>query len=112
MPLNTADIDLALSLVDEWGRGFVNEVDYRTEAFHTKQFSEAMERRGLYAVTAPKVVDELSGSNVLVTEWVDGNRLDEDNSSDVPRLCAVAVNAYLTMLLDTGTCKETQPTTM
>ena len=29
------DIDVALSLVDEWGRGFVAEVDYRTEAKNT-----------------------------------------------------------------------------
>ena len=39
---------------------------------------------------------------MLVTEWVDGTRLDLDASPDVPRLCGVAINAYLTMLLDTG----------
>eukprot|EP00596_Hydrurales_sp_CCMP1899_P000119 CAMPEP_0119043704 /NCGR_PEP_ID=MMETSP1177-20130426/25066_1 /TAXON_ID=2985 /ORGANISM="Ochromonas sp, Strain CCMP1899" /LENGTH=895 /DNA_ID=CAMNT_0007012395 /DNA_START=350 /DNA_END=3037 /DNA_ORIENTATION=+ len=96
------DIDVAISLVDEWGRGFVAEVDYRLEAYNTKQFCAAMEKRGLNAVTAPAVVDELSGSKVLVTEWVEGTRLDRDASEDVPRLCGVAVNAYLTMLLDTG----------
>ena len=80
-----SDIDVAISLVDEWGRGFVAEVDYRLEATNTKQFSLAMERRGLNAVTAPTVVDELSGSKVLVTEWVEGTRLDRDASSDVPR---------------------------
>ena len=45
----------------------------------------------------PKVRDR-----VLVTEWVEGTRLDRDASPDVPRLCGVAINAYLTMLLDTG----------
>lgn len=39
----------------------------------------------------------------MVTEWVEGTRLDRDASPDVPRLCGVANNAYLTMLLDTGT---------
>eukprot|EP01041_Mallomonas_annulata_P007088 gene7088-14420_t len=97
-----ADIDVALSLVDEWGRGFVAEVDYRLEARNGKQFLEAMGRLGLDAVTAPAVVDDLSRDRVLVTEWVDGTRLDRDVSPDVPRLCGVAVNAYLTMLLDTG----------
>jgi len=38
----------------------------------------------------------------LITQWVDGTRLDRDESPDVPRLCGVAINAYLTMLLDTG----------
>ncbi|EOD40871.1 hypothetical protein EMIHUDRAFT_454112 [Emiliania huxleyi CCMP1516] len=63
-----------------------------------------MARRGLGAVTSPAVVRELSSSRVLVTEWVDGTRLDLDASPDVPRLCGVAINAYLTMLLDTGLC--------
>ena len=97
------DIDVVLSLVDEWGRGFVAEVDYRLEAYNTKQFGLAMQKRGLNAVTSPAVVEELSGPRVLVTEWMDGTRLDNDASPDVPRLCGVAINAYLTMLLDTGT---------
>ena len=97
-----SDIDVALSLVDEWGRGFVAEVDYRLEANNQKQFIQAMKNRNLNAITAPAVIDEYSGPKVLVTEWVDGTRLDRDASPDVPRLCGVAVNAYLTMLLDTG----------
>lgn len=44
----------------------------------------------------------LSPTLQLVTEWVTGTRLDRDASPDVPRLCGVAINAYLTMLLDTG----------
>jgi len=96
------DIQLALDLVDEWGRGFIQEVDYRLEASNTKNFIQAMEKRGLVSVTAPAVVEELSGSRIIVTEWIDGTRLDKANTPDVPRLCSVAINAYLTMLLDTG----------
>lgn len=97
-----ADIDTALLLVDEWGRGFVAETDYQLEAKNTIEFRKAMEARGLDAVTAPKIVDNLVRDKVLVTEWVNGKRLDLDTSPDVPRLCGVAINAYLTMLLDTG----------
>ena len=61
-----------------------------------------MDRRGLGAVIAPRVIPELLTPKVLATEWVDGTRLDRDASPDVPRLCAVAINAYMTMLLDTG----------
>lgn len=96
------DIDLAISLVDEWGRGFVAETDYRLEADNTIKFEAAMRMRGLDAVCAPTVVSELVRGKVLVTEWVNGTRLDLDVSPDIPRLCGVAVNAYLTMLLDTG----------
>ena len=49
-----------------------------------------------------RVVEHLTRPSLLVTEWVDGTRLDRDASPDVPRLCGVAINAYLTMLLDTG----------
>lgn len=96
------DIELATALVDEWGRGFVAETDYIFEAQNTETFVKAMQNRGLDAVTAPTVVRALSSRKVLVTEWVEGTRLDKDKSPDVPRLCAVAINAYLTMLLDTG----------
>jgi len=95
-----ADIDTAVRLVDEWGRGFVAETDYRLEAQNTRDFAAAMQSRNLDAVCAPAVVQ--CTDRVLLTEWVQGTRLDRDASPDVPRLCGVAVNAYLTMLLDTG----------
>lgn len=101
-PTTSQDVQNGYKLVDEWGKGLVAEVDYRLEGKNTMQFIEAMEQRGLNAVTAPMVVHDLSGQKVLVTEWVTGTRLDKDCSADVPRLCGLAVNAYLTMLLDTG----------
>lgn len=90
-------------LVDAWGEGFVNELDYRAEARYTTEFSKAMKERGLGSVFAPEVVEELSSIHVLTTKWVDGQRLADSDADDVPRLCGVALNAYLTMLLDTGT---------
>ena len=92
-----------VGLVDTWGTGFVNELDYRKEAAATKAFSAAMRQRGLGAVFAPEVVSSLSSIHVLTTKWVDGERLAASAASDVPRLSGVALNAYLTMLLDTGT---------
>ena len=72
------DIDLAVALVDEWGRGFVAETDYRLEAKNTMEFEAAMRSRNLDAVCAPTVVEELVRDKVLVTEWVQGTRLDLD----------------------------------
>ena len=83
--------------------GFIDELDYRAEAEATKEFSKAMEERGLETVFAPEVVDELSSIHVLTTKWVDGERLVDSDADDVHRLCGVALNAYLTMMLDTGT---------
>ena len=91
------------ALSDEWGRGFIAELNYENEAANTKSFQAQMTKKGLTAVTSPTVVDSLSSSRVLTTEWVEGTRLDRSTSSDVTTLCAVALNAYLVMLLETGT---------
>ena len=52
-------------------------------------------------MTAPEVVDRLSSTHVLTRSGWGG--LAASGADDVPRLCGVALNAYLTMLLDTGT---------
>lgn len=88
-------------LANEWGRGFIAELDYRSEAENTMQFNRDMEARNLKAVTAPIVVEEFSTERILMTEWVQGVRLDKSDADDVPRLCSVALNAYLVMLLET-----------
>jgi len=90
-------------LVDEWGRGFVAELDYRTEGLKAVEFAEAMRRRNIDTVTSPEPALDLSTGQVLVSEWVEGERLEKSSSEDVAKLCGVALTAYLTMLLDTGT---------
>ena len=43
-------------LVDAWGEGFVNELDYTLEAKATADFSAAMAERSLGSVIAPQVI--------------------------------------------------------
>jgi predicted unusual protein kinase regulating ubiquinone biosynthesis (AarF/ABC1/UbiB family) len=88
------------ALANEWGRGFIAELDYTGEAANTMRFNTEMAKRNLTAVTAPVVVSEYSTDRILVTEWVDGVRLDKSDFAQVPRLCSVALNAYLVMLLE------------
>jgi ABC1 atypical kinase-like domain len=88
------------ALANEWGRGFIAELDYRQEAAATMRFNDEMAARQLTAVCAPQVLPDYSTQQVLVTQWVDGTRLDQSDADDVPRLCAVALNAYLIMLLE------------
>ena len=91
------------SLANEWGRGFIGELDYTTEAKNTIRFNEEMKKRQLDAVVmAPSVEQDYSTKCVLVTQWIDGVRLDRSTAGDVSRLCGVALNAYLVMLLETG----------
>ena len=102
-------------VVDEWGRGFTQELDYVEEGASAERFTQSMRDAGIDSVRAPRVITEYTTERVLVTEWIDGVRLDEAgaeaaavaevdgmNASTVPRLCGVALLSYLTMLLDVG----------
>mmetsp|Transcript_15009 Transcript_15009/g.34170 ORF Transcript_15009/g.34170 Transcript_15009/m.34170 type:complete len:585 (-) Transcript_15009:2022-3776(-) len=88
------------TLANEWGRGFIAELDYRMEAANTQKFNSDMAARNMNAVMAPQVVPSYSTERILVTEWVDGTRIDRSEAGDIPRLCSVALNAYLVMLLE------------
>jgi predicted unusual protein kinase regulating ubiquinone biosynthesis (AarF/ABC1/UbiB family) len=89
--------------VDAWGLGFVDELDYVQEALNGKYFMEKIQETSLKdVVLAPTVLDNLSTGKVLVTEWIDGERLDKSSSEDITVLCSICMNAYLTMLLELG----------
>ena len=89
--------------VDAWGSGFVDELDYIQEASNAEFFSEQIKKTPLAdVVLAPNVVQSLTTPQVLVTEWIDGQRLDESSAKDVTILCSIAMNTYLTMMLELG----------
>mmetsp|Transcript_37196 Transcript_37196/g.81640 ORF Transcript_37196/g.81640 Transcript_37196/m.81640 type:complete len:756 (+) Transcript_37196:105-2372(+) len=90
-----------LGLVDAWGLGFVGELDYLQEAANAEQFQAAISKTPLASVVcAPPIVREFSTRLVLTTEWILGERLEKSTAKDVTKLCSVAMNAYLTMLLE------------
>ncbi len=63
-----------------------------------------MAAAGVSGVTVAPVRRDLSSDCVLVTEWVDGEKLSESGAADVRELCNTLLNAYLIQLLDTGGC--------
>jgi len=79
--------------VDAWGAGFVDELDYLAEAQNAAFFMEKIKNTSLVDVVfAPSTVDESSTRSVLVSEWIDGQRLDKSAASDVTVLCSIAMN--------------------
>ena len=89
--------------VDAWGAGFVDELDYISEAENAEYFTESIASTPLSGVVfAPPVVEEFTTGKVLTTEWVLGERLDKSSNEDVTILCSIAMNSYLTMMLETG----------
>ncbi|KAL7442870.1 hypothetical protein ACHAXH_009435 [Discostella pseudostelligera] len=92
-----------VGIVDTWGVGFVDELDYIEEAINGKSFTESIQQTPMSGVVfAPPVVDELTTRRVLTTEWVVGERLDKSAKEDISILCSIAMNSYLTMMLETG----------
>ena len=89
---------------DAWGKGFVDELNYEDEKTNAERFNTDVARSSLSGrVFAPNVIDSCSTRRVLTTEWIVGERLDRSSvPEDVPRLCSVAMNIYLEMMLDTG----------
>lgn len=89
--------------VDAWGAGFVDELDYLQEAINGEYFMDKIQSTSLKdVVLAPKVVQDFTSGKVLVTEWIDGERLDRSSQADVTILCSICMNTYLTMLLEMG----------
>ncbi len=89
--------------VDAWGLGFVDELDYIAEAENAEYFTESIKKTPLGGVVfAPPIIEECTTGKVLTTEWVVGERLDKSSSEDVSILCSIAMNSYLTMMLETG----------
>ncbi|GKY92921.1 hypothetical protein MPSEU_000261100 [Mayamaea pseudoterrestris] len=90
-----------VAAVDVWGTGFIDELDYEQEATNAETFNRDVANTSLANVVfAPQTVKEYSTRKVLVTEWIDGERLDQSSQADVTVLCSIAMNTYLTMLLD------------
>uniref|UniRef100_A0A7S4JPK1 ABC1 atypical kinase-like domain-containing protein n=1 Tax=Odontella aurita TaxID=265563 RepID=A0A7S4JPK1_9STRA len=93
-----------VGVVDQWGAGFVDELDYISEARNAEEFLESIQTTPLAGVVySPPVVEECTTIKVLTTEWVVGERLDKSSKDDVTILCSIAMNTYLTMMLETGT---------
>lgn len=89
--------------VDAWGTGFVDELDYLSEAKNAQTFMETIQTTPLKDVVfSPDIIEKFSTGKVLTTSWVEGERLDKSAQDDVTVLCSIAMNTYLTMMLETG----------
>ncbi|KAL8171230.1 hypothetical protein V2J09_023034 [Rumex salicifolius] len=92
-------------IVDEFGEKLLEELDYTLEARNIEDFLENF--KGDPTVKIPLVYKELSGSRVLVMEWIDGIRCTnpkaiKDSGIDLNGFLTVGVSAALRQLLEFG----------
>ncbi|KAK8964831.1 hypothetical protein KSP40_PGU014718 [Platanthera guangdongensis] len=92
-------------IVDEFGEKLLEELDYTLEARNIEDFLENFKDDP--TVKIPRVYTQLSGSRVLVLEWIDGIRCTDpqairDAGIDVNGFLTVGVSAALRQLLEFG----------
>ena len=97
-----------VGLLDEWAARFFDEMEYEREAETQAMFRGQMEVQGLLAagIVVPEVYR--AAPQVLVTEWIEGEKLAESTASDVRELCSTLLSCYLIQLLETG-CLHSDP---
>ncbi|KAJ1258058.1 hypothetical protein BS78_10G045200 [Paspalum vaginatum] len=92
-------------IVDEFGEKLLEELDYTLEATNIEDFLENFKDDP--TVKIPRVYKKLSGSRVLVMEWIDGIRCTDPQAIkeagiDVEGFLTVGVSAALRQLLEFG----------
>ncbi|PUZ44569.1 hypothetical protein GQ55_8G115400 [Panicum hallii var. hallii] len=92
-------------IVDEFGEKLLEELDYTLEATNIEDFLENFKDDP--TVKIPQVYKQLSGSRVLVMEWIDGIRCTnpqaiKEAGIDVEGFLTVGVSAALRQLLEFG----------
>ncbi|KAL0920698.1 hypothetical protein M5K25_009859 [Dendrobium thyrsiflorum] len=92
-------------IVDEFGEKLLEELDYTLEARNIEDFLENFKNDP--TVKIPQVYTQLSGSRVLVMEWIDGIRCTDPQAIkeagiDVNGFLTVGVSAALRQLLEFG----------
>ncbi|XP_038712274.1 protein ACTIVITY OF BC1 COMPLEX KINASE 1, chloroplastic-like [Tripterygium wilfordii] len=92
-------------IVDEFGEKLLEELDYTLEAGNIEDFLENFKDDP--TVKIPRVYRKLSGSHVLVMEWIDGIRCTDPQAIktagiDVDGFLTVGVSAALRQLLEFG----------
>lgn len=89
----------ALAL-DDWALRFFQEMDYQMEAINTITFKEQMAH--LEGIVVATVYPELVSRKVIVSEWIEGEKLSQCKPADIRALCSTFLNCYLIQLMETG----------
>eukprot|EP00592_Proboscia_alata_P020280 CAMPEP_0194420790 /NCGR_PEP_ID=MMETSP0176-20130528/20076_1 /TAXON_ID=216777 /ORGANISM="Proboscia alata, Strain PI-D3" /LENGTH=798 /DNA_ID=CAMNT_0039228595 /DNA_START=397 /DNA_END=2793 /DNA_ORIENTATION=+ len=92
---------LVMEIVDRVARDMTNELDYVLEARNAKLFEESLEFLGF--VKTPDIVEEFLTDRILVTEWVNGDHLENLGTKEEKlAMTRMAVEACTASLVLTG----------
>lgn len=89
-----------VALLDNWAFRFFDELDYVQEGKNAEQFAENM--KSLKNIVVPRVFLQHTSRKILITQWIEGEKLSESSEEDLLLLVNTALNCYLVQLLESG----------
>jgi predicted unusual protein kinase regulating ubiquinone biosynthesis (AarF/ABC1/UbiB family) len=91
-----------IQLIDAFCKGAYGELDYEHEAANQRRFKDAISSgpASLRDVYVPEV--RLATRRVLITDWVEGERLSQASQPTIKRLVPLGVELFCWQLLDLG----------
>ena len=91
-----------VALLNEFSIGFYTELDFQNEGKNQNKLRNNLIDAGIKGITVPKVYDNLTTRRVLVSEWMDGKKLSECPKDEIREITAIAQEAFLMQLFETG----------
>merc|ERR550532_3940732 len=91
-----------VQLLDTFASASLKELDYINEAANQEEFRRQFMHQMGSKVYIPAVHDQWTTRKVLVTEWIEGEKLAESSNDVINTLTPVGVECFLAQLLDTG----------
>lgn len=80
------------NIYDELKARLNEELDYELEARHQKLYAEILKDEKV--VTVPRVIDDLSTSRLLTSEWLDGKKILSFKDDDLETRNTLALNMF------------------
>jgi len=91
-----------VALLDTFATASLNELDYIKEASNQERFIQELLPKMKGMVYIPKVYHDMTTRKVLVTEWIEGEKLASSPKEVINKLTPVGIECFLCQLLETG----------
>jgi len=91
-----------VALLDTFASASLQEINYKKEAENQEMFRNNLMPLMGGKIYIPEVYHELTTRKVIVTEWIEGEKLANSSPKVIERLTKVGIECFLNQLLVTG----------
>ena len=91
-----------VAILDTFASASLEEINYMKEAANQERFRTDLVPRLKGQIYIPQVYHEFTTRKVIVSEWVEGNKLASSSPDVIERLTKVGLECFLNQLLVTG----------